>query len=157
MSNTGSVKVGITRKSQIPHRWIDQGAHEAIELLETPNRFLAGTAEVALKKYMSDKTNWRKMLKNERDNVNLTSFKEQAKTYIPSNLIHYFNEKSKVLNLNFPVKKFPQKPVSIKLKKQSKFSGKLMGIKGQYLIFDEDKVLNYRAHEGHLFSITIDP
>ena len=156
LSNTGSVKVGITRKSQLPHRWIDQGAHEAIEIIETPNRFLAGTAEVALKKYMSDKTNWRKMLKNERDNVNLSSVKEQAKTYIPSNLVHYFNENSQVFNIDFPVKKFPSKPNSIKLKKNSKFSGKLLGVKGQYLIFDQDKVINYRGHEGHIFKITID-
>ena len=104
---------------------------------------------------MSDKTNWRKMLKNDRDNINLLSFKEQAKTYIPSNLIHYFNENSKVLNIDFPVKKFPSKPNSIKLKKNSKFSGKLLGVKGQYLIFDEDKVINYRGHEGHIFQITI--
>ena len=55
LSNTGRIKVGVTRKSQIPCRWIDQGAHEAVELLQTPNRFLAGEAEVALKKYMSDK------------------------------------------------------------------------------------------------------
>ena len=53
LSNTGSIKVGVTRKSQIPFRWIDQGAHEAIEIIETPNRFLAGTAEIALKKYLS--------------------------------------------------------------------------------------------------------
>ena len=130
--------------------------NEAIEIIETPNRFLAGTAEVALKKYMSDKTNWRKMLKNERDNVNLLSIKEQAKTYIPSNLVHYFNENSKVFNIDFPVKKFPSKPNSIKLKKNSKFSGKLLGVKGQYLIFDQDKVINYRGHEGHIFKITID-
>ena len=76
LSNTGSVKVGITRKSQIPIRWIDQGAHEAIEIIETPNRYLAGKAEVAIKKYLSDKTNWRKMLANKRDNVNLLSIKE---------------------------------------------------------------------------------
>ena len=156
LSNTGSVKVGITRKTQVPHRWIDQGAHEAIEIIETPNRFLAGTAEVALKKYMSDKTNWRKMLKNERDNTNLLSFKEQARTYIPSNLLHYFNEKSKVFNINFPVKKYPLKPNSIKLKKDSDYSGKLVGIKGQYLIFEDDSVLNYRAHEGHIFMIRIE-
>ena len=152
---SSGLKVGVTRKTQVPTRWIDQGAHEAIEIIETPNRFLAGIAEVALKKYMSDKTNWRKMLKNERDNINLTSFKEQAKTYVPSNLTHYINDKSKVLNIEFPVKKFPQKPNSVKLKKNSKFSGKLMGVKGQYLIFEDDKVINYRAHEGHIFSITI--
>tara|TARA_B100000900_G_scaffold338468_1_gene300675 strand:+ start:53665 stop:54459 length:795 start_codon:yes stop_codon:yes gene_type:complete len=156
LSNTGSVKVGITRKTQIPYRWIDQGAHEAIEIVETPNRFLAGTAEVALKKYVSDKTNWRKMLKNDKDNVNLMAFKEQTKTYLPSNLLHYFCDNSKLLSLNFPVKKFPEKPQSVKLKNKSIFSGNLLGIKGQYLIFDNDQVLNYRTHEGHVFKITID-
>ena len=64
LSNTGSLKVGVTRKTQIPTRWIDQGAHEAIEILETPNRFLAGSAEVALKKYVKHQTGWVKMLKN---------------------------------------------------------------------------------------------
>ena len=78
---------------------------------------------------MSDKTNWRKMLKNERDNINLTSFKEQAKTYVPSNLTHYINDKSKVLNIEFPVKKFPQKPNSVKLKKKFKIFRKINGSK----------------------------
>ena len=141
LSNTGSIKVGVTRKSQIPFRWIDQGAHEAIEIIETPNRFLAGTAEIALKKYMSDKTNWRKMLKNEIDNVSLLNFKEQAKNYIPSNILHYFNNDSKIVKINFPVNEYPLKPKSIKLNRDDKFSGNLMGIKGQYLIF-ENKARN---------------
>ncbi len=61
LANTGNIKVGVTRKSQTPYRWIDQGAHQAIEILEVPNRYLAGIAEVAIKKYISDKTNWQKM------------------------------------------------------------------------------------------------
>ena len=153
LSNTGSVKVGITRKSQIPIRWIDQGAHEAIEIIETPNRYLAGKAEVAIKKYLSDKTNWRKMLANKRDNVNLLSIKEQSKTYVPSDMLHYFNKKSKVTKINFPVIKYPEKPKTVKLKKGTKFSGILQGIKGQYLLFENDHVLNYRSHEGHIFKI----
>ena len=69
LANTGNIKVGVTRKSQTPYRWIDQGAHEAITLLEVPNRFLSGLGEVALKSYYSDKTNWRKMLQNESESV----------------------------------------------------------------------------------------
>ena len=155
LSNTGSVKVGVTRKSQIPYRWIDQGAHEAIELIETPNRYLAGKAEVALKKYMSDKTNWRKMLKNENDNVSLLNYKEQARTYIPSDLEHYFNSNSEVIKINFPVISYPDKPKSLKIKKDTSFSGKLKGLKGQYLIFENNDVLNFRAHEGHVFKISV--
>jgi hypothetical protein len=156
LSNTGRIKVGVTRKSQIPYRWIDQGAHEAIELLQTPNRFLAGEAEVALKKYMSDKTNWRTMLKNERDSSNIKSSKDQAKNFLPSNLLHYFNDTSNVVSIDFPVMEFPNNPKSIKLNKDSVFSGTLRGVKGQYLIFENNQVLNYRAHEGHIFKIEID-
>ena len=57
LANSSNVKVGVTRKSQIPTRWIDQGAHEAIEIVEVPNRYLAGITEVALKDYVADKTN----------------------------------------------------------------------------------------------------
>ena len=156
LSNTGRIKVGVTRKSQIPYRWIDQGAHEAVELLQTPNRFLAGEAEVALKKYMSDKTNWRSMLKNERDSSNIKSSKDHAKNFIPSNLLHYFIDASNVLSIDFPVVEYPDNPKSIKLNKDSVFSASLKGVKGQYLIFENNQVLNYRAHEGHIFKIEID-
>ena len=156
LSNTGRIKVGVTRKSQIPYRWIDQGAHEAVELLQTPNRFLAGEAEVALKKYMSDKTNWRTMLRNERDSSNIKSSKDHAKNFIPSNLLHYFIDASNVLSIDFPVVEYPDNPKSIKLNKDSFFSGILKGVKGQYLIFEKNQVLNYRAHEGHIFKIEIE-
>ena len=156
LSNTGRIKVGVTRKLQIPYRWIDQGAHEAVELLQTPNRFLAGEAEVALKKYMSDKTNWRSMLKNERDSSNLKSSKNQAKNFIPSNLLHYFIDASNVVSIDYPVVEYPENPKSIKLNKDSVFSSTLMGVKGQYLIFEKNQVLNYRAHEGHIFKIEIE-
>ena len=156
LSNTGRIKVGVTRKSQIPYRWIDQGAHEAVELLQTPNRFLAGEAEVALKKYMSDKTNWRSMLKNERDSSNIKSSKDHAKNFIPSNLLHYFVDASNVLSIDFPVVEYPDNPKSIKLNKDSFFSGILKGVKCQYLIFEKNQVLNYRAHEGHIFKIEIE-
>tara|TARA_S200000501_G_scaffold15603_1_gene13930 strand:- start:2439 stop:3236 length:798 start_codon:yes stop_codon:yes gene_type:complete len=155
LSNTGRIKVGVTRKSQIPYRWIDQGAHEAVELLQTPNRFLAGEAEVALKKYMSDKTNWRSMLKNERDSSNIKSSKDHAKNFIPNNLLHYFIDSSNVVSIDFPVVEYPVNPKSIKINKDSFFSGTLKGVKGQYLIFEKNQVLNYRAHEGHIFKIEI--
>ena len=156
LSNTGRIKVGVTRKSQIPYRWIDQGAHEAVELLQTPNRFLAGEAEIALKKYISDKTNWRVMLKNERDSSSIKSSKDQAKNFLPGNLLHYFVEASNIVRIDFPVEEYPDNPKSIKLNKDSIFSGTLKGVKGQYLIFEKNQVLNYRAHEGHIFKIEID-
>ena len=64
LSKTAGIKVGVTRETQIPYRWIDQGAVEALILAKTPYRQAAGLIEVALKKHISDKTNWRKMLQN---------------------------------------------------------------------------------------------
>ena len=69
LANSSNVKVGVTRKTQVPTRWIDQGAQEALEIVEVPNRYLAGVTEVALKNYVSDKTNWREMLKGTRSSL----------------------------------------------------------------------------------------
>ncbi len=117
LANTGNIKVGVTRKSQMPHRWIDQGAHQAIEIIEVPNRYLAGISEVAIKKYISDKTNWRKMLINKNTSDNILNYKSQAKNFIPNHLIHYFLKKDKITNINFPILESPSKPESLKLKK----------------------------------------
>src|SRR3972149_10601342 len=63
MAHTSGIKVGVTRSTQVPTRWIDQGASEAILFAKTPNRYLAGCIEVCLKKHVSDKTQWQRMLK----------------------------------------------------------------------------------------------
>jgi hypothetical protein len=155
LANSSNVKVGVTRKGQVPTRWIDQGAHEAIEIVEVPNRYLAGITEVALKEYVGDKTNWRKMLKNDIADENLVEWREKLKQYIPDEAKEYFIENNTETNLNFPVHKYPVKPKSLNLIKTPKFTGKLVGIKGQYLIFDDETVFNVRSNEGLVVSIEI--
>ena len=81
---SSSVKVGITRKTQIPTRWIDQGAIKALPILELANRYEAGVVEVALKEHLSDKTAWQKMLKNDIENVDLQEVYKSVKKFIPS-------------------------------------------------------------------------
>ena len=105
LANSSNVKVGVTRKGQVPTRWIDQGAHEAIEIVETPNRYLAGITEVALKEFVADKTNWRKMLKNDIEEVSLIEWREKLKEFIPEEAKAYFIENNSETHLNFPVKK----------------------------------------------------
>jgi hypothetical protein len=148
LANSGNVKVGVTRETQVPTRWIDQGAHEAIEIVAVPNRYLAGITEVALKKYVGDKTNWRKMLKNEIEEVSLVAWRKRLKEYIPEEAASYFIENSTVTNLNFPVIKYPEKPKSLNLIKTPSYKGVLVGIKGQYLIFEDQTVFNVRSNEG---------
>ena len=155
LANSGNVKVGVTRKGQVPTRWIDQGAHEAIEIVEVPNRYLAGITEVALKEFVADKTNWRKMLKNDIEDVNLIEWRGKLKEFIPEEAKQYFIENNTETHLNFPVNKYPEKPKSLNLIKTPKYTGKLVGIKGQYLIFDDETVFNVRSNEGLVVSIEV--
>ncbi|MEH6537950.1 MAG: DUF2797 domain-containing protein [Psychroserpens sp.] len=148
LANSSNVKVGVTRKTQVPTRWIDQGAHEAIEIVEVPNRYLAGITEVALKDHVADKTNWRKMLKNDIVDESLVEWRERLKQFIPKEAEDYFIASNTETNLQFPVHRYPDKPKSLKIEKEQSYTGKLVGVKGQYLIFDDDTVFNVRANEG---------
>lgn len=148
LANSSNVKVGVTRKAQVPTRWIDQGAHEAIEIVEVPNRYLAGITEVALKEHVADKTNWRKMLKNEVEDENLVDWREKLRPYIPEEVQAYFIDTNTETHLNFPVKQYPEKPKSLNIKNEGSYTGKLMGIKGQYFIFEDNTVFNVRVNEG---------
>lgn len=155
LANSSNVKVGVTRKTQIPTRWIDQGAHEAIEIVEVPNRYLAGITEVALKDHVSDKTNWRKMLTNDIEDQDLVAWRNKLKSYIPEEAKPFFIENNTETNLEFPVLQFPKKVNSLSLDKTPAYQGILKGIKGQYLIFEDNTVFNIRGSEGYYIGLTI--
>ncbi len=155
LANSSNVKVGVTRKSQVPTRWIDQGAHEAIEIVEVPNRYLAGITEVALKDHVADKTNWRKMLKNDNEDEDLVAWRERLKSYIPDEAKDYFIASNSETNLEFPVLKYPEKPKSLNIIKAQSYTGTLVGVKGQYLIFEDETVFNIRSNEGLVLKFTI--
>ncbi|MGK7649170.1 DUF2797 domain-containing protein [Capnocytophaga sp. G1920] len=156
LANSSDVKVGVTRKSQAPTRWIDQGAHEALILAEVPNRYLAGIAEVALKAHIADKTNWRKMLTNQITPVDLLRVKLEVRDFVPDQVQPYITEDITPLHIHFPVEKYPTQVRSLQLVQTPTYSGKLMGIKGQYLIFSDNTVFNVRGNEGLVIQLTID-
>lgn len=153
LANSSDIKVGVTRKSQIPTRWIDQGAHEAIEIVEVPNRYLAGITEVALKEHVSDKTSWQKMLKNDIQDVDLVEWRNKLKASIPDEVIDYYLDDKEETHLEFPVLKYPEKVKSLNLDKTPSYKGILKGIKGQYLIFGDNTVFNVRGSEGYYVGI----
>lgn len=155
LANSSNVKVGVTRKGQIPTRWIDQGAHEAIEIVEVPNRYLAGITEVALKEHVADKTNWRTMLTNTVVDEDLQEWREKLKQYIPAEALPYYLEHATETHLEFPVLHYPQKVKSLNLDKTPSFEGRLKGIKGQYLIFEDATVFNVRGSEGYYVGLTV--
>jgi len=156
LANSSNVKVGVTRKQQVPTRWIDQGAHEAIELIEVPNRYLAGITEVAIKEHVSDKTNWRKMLINDIEDVDLEKQRERLADFLPEEVRAYFHsDSSRETHIEFPVRAYPEKVKSLNLQKTPSYTGVLKGIKGQYLIFEDQTVFNVRANEGLVVDLDI--
>jgi hypothetical protein len=154
LAASSAVKVGITRSEQIPTRWIDQGASSAIRLAEVENRYESGKIEVILKEFFTDRTNWQRMLKNEVDDtIDLVEEKWSLEEQLPADIVGSFSENDEIIELNYPVLKYPVKVKSLSLDKTPEISGKLTGIKGQYLIFESGEVFNIRRHTGYHVSI----
>ena len=151
---SSGIKVGVTRETQIPARWIDQGASYAILFAKTPNRYIAGLIEVILKKHISDRTAWQRMLKNQiLENVDLINKKNELSTLLSSELQNFLSLDNNIIQILYPVEKYPEKIKSSGFDKLIQIRGKLMGIKGQYLLFDDNSVLNIRKHNGYLIKL----
>ncbi len=154
LAASSGLKVGVTRHHQVPTRWIDQGASSAIKLAKTPNRHIAGVIEVFLKTHFSDKTNWREMLKNKVDeSINLFDEKNNAQSHFPSELQQYISDEDEIYTFEYPVKEYPDKVNSVTFDKIPELQGTLKGIKGQYLLFDNNRVINLRKHNGYYLKV----
>ncbi|MDO6706711.1 DUF2797 domain-containing protein [Photobacterium sp. 1_MG-2023] len=163
LSNTSGLKVGITRHTQIPTRWIDQGATQALPILKVKNRHLSGLVEIALAEFIADKTNWRAMLKGDAKTIDLKSEAARLLPEIESRLqdlllqfgadaIERLDED--VIQINYPVDQYPTKIASHNFDKDPVVSGVLLGIKGQYLIFDTG-VINIRKFTSYDVSVVV--
>jgi len=150
LSLTSGIKVGVTRNTQIPTRWIDQGAIQAVEFARTPNRYTAGLLEVAMKEHIADKTNWRKMLSgSDPGDFDLIKEKQRLLSLVPAELDSYIVEDTKLVEFEYPVIQYPEKIKSLNFDKDPVVSGVLTGIKGQYLMFDQNRVINMRKFGGY--------
>jgi len=146
---SSSVKVGVTREDQIPTRWIDQGASEGLILAECPNRYTAGTLEVYLKDFFTDRTNWQRMLKNQISAESLSAVKNRLARNLPAEYSRWLSSHNEPVVLEYPVMEYPEKVKSVNLLKEPVIHGVLMGIKGQYLLIQGGRVLNIRSHSGY--------
>lgn len=156
LATSSEIKVGVTRKTQVPTRWIDQGAEQAIAIVEVPNRYLAGITEVALKNHFSDKTNWRKMLTNDIITSDLIVEKAKVQDLLPTEVQEYFfSNKNDVYEMHYPIIEYPKKIASLSIEKTPTFKGVLYGIKGQYLLFEDGTVFNIRSAEGSVVTINL--
>ena len=153
---TSGVKVGITRKGNEFTRWIDQGAWKTIKFADVPDRYTSGLVEVELKNYISDKTNWQKMLKDERNNeIDLLDAKDDLINYLPESLQNFICDDDDVYELFYPIENYPTKVKSLNFDKTPNIGGKLIGIRAQYLIFDTGEVINLRKFTGYNISLTV--
>lgn len=155
LANSSGVKVGITRKKNIPSRWIDQGAISALPILEVDTRLKSGQLEMALKQFVNDKTNWRKMLKNEVSATDLPTIRDSLLEHIKSSInatdARVLNNEA--LDINYPVVEYPSKINSLNFDKTPSITGVLKGIKAQYLLFDIG-VLNIRKFSAYNITLT---
>ncbi|WP_455219059.1 DUF2797 domain-containing protein, partial [Kaarinaea lacus] len=162
LSNTSGIKVGITRHTQIPTRWIDQGATQALPVFKVKDRLTSGLLEVIIKNHVADKTDWRKMLKGNAEPIDLAAKRDELfqeceaeiNTLIgtlPDNAIEYLPNVD-TTNVEYPVTEFPTKVSSLNFDKTPEIEGVLRGIKGQYLILDIG-VLNIRKFGGYEIEI----
>ena len=158
LANSSGIKVGITRGTQIPTRWIDQGASEALPIFKVSSRLLSGKLEMAIKNHVSDRTDWRKMLKGSPEHVDLAAKRDELikaaaeeikkiEIEVGKSEIELLDEEQ--INIEFPVENYPEKVKSLNFDKTPEIEGILQGIKGQYLILDSG-VLNIRKFGGYL-------
>jgi hypothetical protein len=161
LANTSGLKVGITRYTQLPTRWIDQGATQALPIFKVTTRLLSGLVETALTAFIADKTNWRVMLKGGVEDINLIELAETLKPKISTKLDEIrlqLGENSitelaeNITSIEYPVLEFPSKISSHNFDKSTIVSGILLGIKGQYLIFDSG-VINIRKFTSYYISL----
>jgi hypothetical protein len=158
LANSSGLKVGITRASQLPTRWIDQGASQALAVLRTRSRQQAGFCEAMFRQHVTDRTNWRSMLKGENESVDLGAERDQLLALCAVELqeiqqrfgLHAINVLSGVdpVTIDYPVQGLPEKITSLDLDKSPEISGMLLGIKGQYLLLDSG-VINIRKYTGY--------
>lgn len=164
LANSSGVKVGITRLNQVPTRWIDQGATQALPIFRVATRQQSGLVEDILRQHVADRTNWRAMLKGNIEPVDLVTVREdlldrcrvelealqqqfglQAIQLLPN---------AESVDINYPVLEYPAKVSSLNFDKTALIEGRLMGIKGQYLILDTG-VLNIRKFTAYQVSLRL--
>ena len=154
LSITSGVKIGITRETQVPTRWIDQGAIKALPILKVDDRKTSGLIEVEIAKELADKTNWRNMLKGVYEDQDLETLRDQIYDDYGDLLDDMGAEDvdEEVIHIEYPVEGPPPKLTSLGFDKKPHIEGTLLGIKGQYLILDTG-VLNIRKHNGYFINL----
>lgn len=158
LANSSGIKVGITRQTQVPTRWIDQGAVQALPIFKVQSRYISGLIETAIARHVSDKTSWQQMLKSKAEPIDLIAKRDELIAICQAELNEIgqrFGQQAiepltdePVVDIHFPVDSYPVKVKSFNLDNNAEVSGVLHGIKGQYLLLDTG-VINIRKFTGY--------
>ena len=158
LANSSGLKVGITRATQVPTRWIDQGATQALAIMRVRSRLQSGTLEMAFKQHVADKTNWRDMLKGKAAELDMAGERDRLLAACEEDINELTDRFGffaisvlkgiDPVSIDYPVQAYPEKITSLNFDKEPVVSGTLKGIKGQYLIFDSG-VINLRRFSGY--------
>ncbi|WP_213876572.1 DUF2797 domain-containing protein [Pseudomonas sp. dw_358] len=162
LANSSGIKVGITRATQLPTRWLDQGASQALPIMRVATRQQSGLMEDLFRSQVADRTNWRALLKGDAEPVDLVAVREQLFDSCAAG-IHMLQERFGLqaiqplhdvapIEIRYPVQAYPAKIVSFNLDKNPIAEGTLLGIKGQYLIFDTG-VINIRKYTAYQLAV----
>lgn len=164
LANSSGIKVGITRHTQMPTRWLDQGAAQALPIARVKTRRLSGLLEDLLRQQVADKTNWRTLLKGPAQPLDLALQRDQLFAMYATELAGLERAEgpgavqllhsAEVLQFDYPVQQYPAKISSFNFDKNPQIAGRLMGLKGQYLILDSG-VVNLRKFTSYHISFAV--
>ncbi|EPG66970.1 DUF2797 domain-containing protein [Leptospira wolffii] len=158
LANTSGLKVGITREKPVSNRWVDQGAQEAVPLLEVNYRRDAGLIEKEFTSVIDDKTKWQKMVTEDSEPFDLPAKKKELLEILESwdlGVPYTEVEETVPTKLKYPILEYPKKSKSFNPEKETEIDSKLLGIKGQYLLF-ESGVINIRSYGGYEIVLSSD-
>ncbi|MGH8493572.1 MAG: DUF2797 domain-containing protein [Moraxellaceae bacterium] len=156
LANSSGLKVGITRETQIPTRWMDQGASQALPIFRVGTRFQSGLVEITLAQHIADKTNWQALLKGDSEPVDLAAARDDLMQRCADEIAalqeRFPGEIQPLLEtvqeFRYPVLQYPQKIKSFNMDQSPDVAGTLLGIKGQYLLLDTG-VINIRKFTAY--------
>lgn len=163
LANSSGLKVGITRASQVPTRWMDQGASQALPIMRVSTRLQSGLVEDLLRKQVADKTNWRALLKGEPEPVDMPAARDRLIEGAIDGIMALQKEyglqaiqpvQAEVTDIRYPVLEYSAKPQSANLDKDPVLEGTLLGIKGQYLLLDTG-VINIRKYTAYTLNVSV--
>ena len=164
IANSSGLKIGLTRATQLPTRWIDQGATQGLIIARVATRYQAGLLETICKQHLNDRTNWQQMLKQKSEHLDLYKIREDLYNTIEEELselqVQFNNNQivwssdDLITEIDYPIIEYPKKVSSLDLEKKLKITGRLQGIKGQYLILDTG-VINLRKYTGYNVKINL--